>query len=441
MRKHYIAIDIGASGGRHVAGWLEDKKLRTREIYRFEHAPKVKDGRQIWDTAAMFEHILEGLTRCKREGILPVSVGIDTWGVDYALLDKNDELIGDVICYRDDRTQTVISQVHSIISEADLFKRTGIATQSFNTLFQLYADKLEGRLERAKSILLVADYFSFLLTGIRSNEYTLASTSGLVNAESRTWDKNIITKLNFPQKLFTRPISVPGTILGQLKDSIQKRIGYNTQVVLPPAHDTASAVLAVPAKDPLYISSGTWSLLGVNEDKPKTDEESRRLGYTNEGGYDGKYRFLKNIMGLWLIQCLRREFNNKYTFESMEKMAMEADPVKVPYIDVNDKRFFNPSSMINAIKSYLAETNQVSFKSDGELFLCVYNSLARAYASTAKEVERLTGKKYDTINIVGGGSKNTLLNQLTAKHSGKKVVVGPVEATAEGNLIAQIRAG
>lgn len=438
-KKYYLAIDIGASSGRHILGYMENGKLVLEEVHRFKNGAENKDGKLVWNDASLFDSIVEGLKKCKELGKVPVSIGIDTWGVDYALLDENDKLIGEVYSYRDDRTQAVIDEVHSIVSEKEAYDRTGIQKQVFNTIYQLYCDKKSGKINGAKTFLMMPDYLHFLLTGNKKNEYTNASTTGLLSAKTRTWDYEIIEKLGLKKELFGE-LSQPGTIVGNLRPEIVKEVGFDAIVCLPATHDTASAVMAVPQKGcPLYISSGTWSLMGIESAVENTTELANKSGFTNEGGYNKSVRLLKNIMGLWMIQCVKKEYNDKYSFVDF---ANEARNVKDfnSIVDVNDLSFFAPESMINAIKEYCKKTSQKVPETVGEIAYCVYASLAVCYAKAVTQIEEMTGNKFDAINIVGGGCQNALLNELTAYHTGRTVVAGPVEATATGNLLAQLLA-
>lgn len=436
-KKYYLAVDIGASSGRHILGSVENGKLELEEIYRFSNGAVKKNGKLVWDIDGLFKNIVEGIKKCKEIGKIPETVGIDTWGVDYALLDGNDKLIDEVYSYRDERTLKIIDEVYSIIPEKDLYKKTGIIKQVFNTIFQLYCDKKSGKLAKAKSFLMVPDYLNFLLTGVKKDEFTIASTSGLVNAKTKEWDKEIIDKLGLNYDLFM-PLTMPGSLVGNLKKEIADYVGYDLKVVLTASHDTASAVMAVPNENkPLYISSGTWSLMGIETSKENTDDNSLKAGFTNEGGYTKSIRYLKNIMGMWMMQCVKKEYNDKYSFVDF---VTESRKVKIEpsIVDVNDLSFFSPDSMIKAVQNYCEKTNQYVPKSVGEIALTIYTSLAISYKKTADEIEKITGEKFDTINIVGGGSQNVLMNELSAKYTGRKIVVGPVEATAIGNLLAQL---
>ncbi|MBQ3115670.1 MAG: rhamnulokinase [Clostridia bacterium] len=438
-KKYYLAIDIGASSGRHILGCLDNGKLVLEEIHRFKNGAERLGDKLVWNHEALFSSIVEGLKKCKEMNKIPQSIGIDTWGVDYALLDENDNLIGEIYSYRDERTLAVMDEVHSVISEEELYERTGIKKQVFNTIYQLSCDKKSGKLSKAKSFLMMPDYLHFRLTGKKRNEYTNASTTGLLNAKTREWDYEIIEKLGLKSELFGE-LSLPGTEVGCLKEEIAKEVGFNSVVCLPATHDTASAVMAVPKTDfPLYISSGTWSLMGVETPNENTTKLACDAGFTNEGGYNRSVRFLKNIMGMWMIQCIKKEYNDKYSFTDFVDEARKAEGFN-SIVDVNDLSFFAPESMITAVKEYCKKTNQQVPETVGEIVLCVYTSLAVCYAKAVEQIEEISGVKFSEINIVGGGCQNVLMNELTAKMTKRTVVAGPVEATATGNLLAQILA-
>ncbi len=436
-KKYFLAIDIGASSGRHILAHLENDKLVLEEVYRFKNGAEELDGKLVWNDKHLFNSIIEGLKKCKELNKIPASLGIDTWGVDYALLDENDNLINEIFSYRDERTIKYMDEVHSIVSEDELYNRTGIQKQVYNTIYQLYCDKKSGKMAKAKTLLMMPDYLQFLLSGVKKNEYTECSTSSLINAKTRNWDYEVIERLGFNVNLFNQP-ALPGTVVGDLKKEIQEIVGFNAKVCLPPSHDTASAVLAVPNTElPLYISSGTWSLMGIETQKENTSNIAKNSGFTNEGGYNKSIRFLKNIMGLWIIQNIKKEYNDKYSFTDFVDEAKKAEGFD-SLIDVNDLSFFSPKSMINAIKDYCKKTEQKIPETVGEIVLCVYRSLAKCYAEAVKQIEEISGEKFSTINIVGGGCQNVLLNELTAKFTKRKVVAGPIEATAIGNITAQM---
>lgn len=435
--KYYLSVDIGASSGRHILSYVEDGKLKLEEVYRFENGMEEKDGHLVWDYKKLFANIVEGMKECKKLGKIPVSMGIDTWGVDYALIDKNGEVIGDVYAYRDGRTEEPIKEVHSIIPFEKLYERTGSQFQIYNTVYQLYTDKLSGKLDKAERFLMMPDFFNYLLTGVMKNEFTNASTSGIMSAKTREWDTETVRELGLPEKLFGE-LSEPATLVGKLTPEMEKEVGYNLNVVLPATHDTASAVIAVPeAGQPLYISSGTWSLLGIESPSAISTPEALKENFTNEGGYNRSTRFLKNIMGMWMIQCVRREYDKKYSWADFVRMSKEVKDFD-SIVDVNDSSFLAPDSMIGAIKEYCRKTGQKVPETPGEIALCVYDSLAVCYKKAVETVESVAGYKFDTIHIVGGGCQNGYLNELTAKRTGKTVVAGPVEATAIGNALTQL---
>lgn len=439
MRNYYLAIDIGASSGRHILGHIENGKMVLEEIYRFRNGAEKQDGKLVWNVDELYKSIVEGLKKCKEIGKIPVSIGIDTWGVDYALLDKDDNLLGEVYSYRDERTLAVMKEVYDVIPESELYARTGIKEQVFNTIFQLYCDKKSGKLDKAETFLMMPDYLHFLLTGVKKNEYTNASTTGLLNAKNRDWDYEIIDKLGFKKSLF-RPLSYPCDKVGDLRPEIVKEVGFTACVYLPATHDTASAVMAVPSEnDPLYISSGTWSLIGIETPKENTTEQAKTSGFTNEGGFNKTVRFLKNIMGMWMIQCIKKELNDKYSFVELVALAKEAKDFG-SRVDVNDLSFFAPDSMIKAVTDYCRRTGQKIPETVGEIAYCVYASLAESYVRSVEQIEEITGSSFDRIYIVGGGSQNVLMNELTARFTKRTVVAGPIEATATGNLIAQMLA-
>ncbi len=434
--KYYLAIDIGASSGRHILSYLENGKMVTEEIYRFQNGPEMLtayDGKEhlMWTHERLFTEILNGLKKAGEMGKVPSSVGIDTWGVDYALLDENDQVIGGTYCYRDFRTEATIPQVHSILPFAKLYERTGIQFASFNTVYQLLDDVKSGRMAKAKAFLMLPDYFHFRLTGVKKQEYTNATTTGMVNTKTRTWDTEILEKLGYKKELFGT-LSQPGTVVGAFTDEVAAYVGYKATVVLPATHDTASAVLAAPLSGQTpYISSGTWSLLGVEQNCAHTTAEAREAGYSNEGSVKGQYRLQINIMGLWMIQQVRHELNDAYSFPQLADMARE-NPVE-DVINVNDQKFLAPESMIDAITEAVGRKLTV-----GEMAYVIYNNLARYYDLSLKALEEVTGEKYTTLNIIGGGSKNGLLNELTAKYTGKQIITGPSEGTAIGNLMMQM---
>lgn len=439
MERYYLAIDIGASSGRHMLASMKDGKMQLEEVYRFPNGMDDKNGTLCWNVERLFTEIKNGLKKCKEIGKLPVSMAIDTWGVDYVLLDKDDRILGDTVGYRDSRTEGMDEKVYEVIPQDELYARTGIQKQIFNTVYQLMAVKESHPeyLEQAESILMIPDYFHFLLTGVKKNEYTNATTGQLVSPKTNDWDYEMIDMLGYNSKMF-RPVSMPGTVVGEFTEEVQKEVGFNCTVVLPATHDTGSAVLAVPTNDDdaVYISSGTWSLMGIERKEADCSMESMKANFTNEGGYDHRFRYLKNIMGLWMIQSVKKEFAEDLSFAQICEMASKETIPSI--VDCNDDCFLAPKSMIKAVQDFCRGTGQQVPETVGEISSVIYNSLAKCYGDTVKEIEEITGKKYSTIYVVGGGSNAGYLNELTAKYTGKKVSAGPSEATAIGNVIVQM---
>lgn len=421
--KYYLAVDIGASSGRHLLGWKEGGEIHTREIYRFPNGVTEKDGHLTWDIDSLVSHVKHGIDFALKDYPDIVSLSVDTWGVDYVLM-KGDEEVRPCYAYRDTRTEAVIPEVHGVIPFEELYARTGIQFQTFNTVYQLYADKKAGRLEGVTDFLMMPEYLLYKLCGVKSHEYTNATTGGMVSAKTGQYDAEIIAKLGLPSHLF-QPLQNPGTKLGTYK---------GIQCVLCATHDTASAVEGIPMEgDEIYISSGTWSLLGVKVPRPITTPESMAANFTNEGGV-GYIRYLRNIMGMWLINRLRDELCPGKDFGEIVRES-EASTYDFT-VDANDKAFLAPESMKSAFDAKL-DTKPAN---PGDYFRCAYRSLAMTYKKAVDEIESVTGKSYHSIYIVGGGAKNKFLNTLTEQASGKKVIALPIEATALGNLKIQMEA-
>jgi rhamnulokinase len=413
--------------------------LETQEIHRFKNGFAKKNGYLCWNIDALFQEILTGMAKCKEIGKIPTSVGIDTWGVDFVLLDKNGSMIGDAVAYRDSRTNGMDQALSDLISERELYSRTGIQKLIFNSIYQFLALQRQQPelLEAASGFLMIPEYLCYLLTGQQKHEYTNATTTGLVNAYTKSWDYDLIEKIKLPKSLFGE-IVPPGTKLGNLLPEIAQKIGFDCSVILPCTHDTGSAVVSAPVDGTsIYISSGTWSLMGVELTEPICTEKSRVSNLSNEGGYEYRYRYLKNIMGLWIIQNIKDGYGRKYSFDDLCMYAAESSYFP-SVIDVNEQRFLAPPKMENEIKAACKDSGQQVPATIGELMFCVYNSLAVSYAKTVSEIEAITGKSYNKICIVGGGSKDRYLNELTATACNKKVVAGPVEATAIGNILVQM---
>ena len=349
--RYYLAIDIGASSGRHILAHKKDGRIVLEEIYRFPNGMQEHNGHKVWNVDQLFWEIQTGMKKCADIGKIPYSMGIDTWAVDFVLLDDQGQRIGDAVAYRDARTDGMDKQVYEIISENDLYEITGIQKQKFNTIYQLMALKQQNpeSLDRAQSMLMIPDYFNFLLTGNKLQEYTNATTTQLVDPKANDWNWALIDRLGYPRTLF-QTIMMAGSIVGNLADSIQKQVGFECKVVLPATHDTASAVMAVPSKEeqPLYISSGTWSLMGTELKEAACDEQSRKHNMTNEGGYDYRFRYLKNIMGLWMIQSVRKEIAPELGFGEISELASKQT---IPsFVDANDPRFLAPEHMTSEVQ-------------------------------------------------------------------------------------------
>ncbi|MDD6193145.1 MAG: rhamnulokinase [Lachnospiraceae bacterium] len=439
MEKYYLAIDIGASSGRHILGHMEKGKMVLEEVYRFPNGIKEVDGEKVWDVDGLFQEVLTGMKRCKEQGKVPVSVGIDTWAVDFVLLDERDKRLGNAVAYRDSRTRGMDKLVYEKVPQEELYSTTGIQKQIFNSIYQLMAlkEKTPELLEKATTFLMIPDYLNFLLSGVKAQEYTNATTTQLVNPDTRDWDRRRMEQLGFPTKIFL-PIREPGSVIGTLKNEIREEVGFDCQVVLPATHDTGSAVVAVPSNDSnvLYISSGTWSLMGTELSRADCSKKAMEHNFTNEGGYNKTYRFLKNIMGLWMIQSVKKEIAQDISFGEICESASKCDIKSI--VDANDDRFLAPENMTFEVQKACEESGQPVPQGIAEVAAVIYNSLAKCYGETLAELEEQTGCAYERIHVVGGGANAAYLNQLTAAYTGRKVFAGPTEATAIGNLAVQM---
>ena len=447
--KYYLAIDIGASSGRHIVGWREKGQLKTKELYRFANGVREENGHLVWDLEFLLDQVKTGIDRALEAFPQIESLSIDTWGCDYVLL-RGDAEVLPCYAYRDWRTEAVHEAVHAAVPFSELYRRTGCQFQPFNTIYQLCADRAEGRLEGVTAFLMIPEYLMYRLTGSKAKEYTNATTTGLVNVETGEFDREILSRLGLPDGLFPK-LQQPGTEIGSYK---------GIRVILCATHDTASAVEGIPMEGSApYISSGTWSLLGVKTPRAITDEASEAANWSNEGGV-GYIRYQKNIMGMWLVNRLRSELCPEKPWSEIlaEAQASTFDET----VDANEERFLSPVSMRQAFDSalhrvllrpgesdHLVITNMSSQQIDevnagrpplsaGDYFRCAYRSLALCYKAALDELERNTGKSYDKLYIVGGGAKNRFLNELTAACTQKQVIALPIEATAIGNLKIQI---
>lgn len=439
MDKYFLAIDIGASSGRHILGSLQDGKIVLEEVYRFWNGMDNEDGMLCWNVERLFNEIITGMKKCREIGKIPESVGIDTWGVDYVLLGQEGNMLGKAMGYRDHRTDNMDQAVYEVISEEDLYARTGIQKAIYNTVYQLMALKKQQPeyMEKASAMLMIPDYFHYRLCGSMVQEYSEATTSQLLNPVTKDWDYELIEMLGYNKSMFQK-IHMPGTAVGSLTEEVKALVGYDCQVVLPPTHDTASAVMSVPSNeaDTCYISSGTWSLMGVERADADCSKESKRANFTNEGGYNGRITYLTNIMGLWMIQSVRGQLAPDMSYGELCEQASGETIASI--VDCQDDSFLSPDDMVAAIQDYCRKTEQAVPETLAELACVVYNSLAKCYAEKLKEIEHLTGKKYDRIHIIGGGSNAVYLNELTAKYTGIPVYAGPGEATAIGNILTQM---
>ena len=422
--KKYLAIDIGASSGRHIIGWKENGEIRTEEVYRFPNGVRETDGHLTWDTEALLFHVKKGIEEALKRFPQIESLSVDTWAVDYVLMNGSDPILP-CYAYRDSRTKPAVAQVHEKIPFAELYRRTGIQFQPFNTIYQLAADRTAGRLDSASGFLMIPEYLMYRLCGAESHEYTNATTSGMVSAETGEYDEEIIRILGLPRKLF-RPLQQPGTVIGSYR---------GIKVILCATHDTGSAVEGIPMEgNDLYISSGTWSLLGVRTPGPLTDEGSEHANFSNEGGV-GYNRYQKNIMGMWLVNRLRSELCPD---KPWDEITAEAENGHFDHlVDVNDPVFLAPESMKAAFDSRLPHPPKCATG----YFRCAYRSLADGYRLAIREIEQNTGIRYRKLYIVGGGAKNRYLNRLTEEMTGKQVIALPIEATALGNLKIQMEKG
>jgi rhamnulokinase len=445
----FLAVDLGASSGRVVAGEFSGKRLTLEEVSRFENGGVQANERLYWDLLKLWNHIKDGLRgACVKYGERIVSVGVDTWGVDFGLLAARDELLGNPVHYRDRRTEGILEQAYQVVPRDEIFAQTGLQFMQFNTLFQLFAMRKEASplLDTAQSLLMMPDLFHWLLSGEKSNEYTNATTTQFFNPQQNDWAFPLLERFELPARLLG-PVSPPGTRLGAIRPSVAAEIaGPRMQVVLPGTHDTASAVMAVPASsvpgkkpDWCYISSGTWSLMGIEVPGPVVNNRCRELNFTNEGGVGGTIRLLKNIAGLWLVQQCRAVWlreGREYDWNQLTQMAQAAKPL-VALIDPDDPRFVAPDNMPTAIREFCQETGQAVPETEGAIIRCALESLALRYRMVIGWLEQLNGGPLETIHIVGGGTQNRLLCQMAADACDRRVVTGPIEATAIGNLMMQ----
>ncbi|SFM01765.1 rhamnulokinase [Pelosinus propionicus] len=437
MKKH-IAIDIGASSGRLVSGSLNNGKIELQEIYRFDNGVIGQNGNYFWNIDKLFDEIINGLKVAKETGVEECTLGIDTWAVDYVLIDAQGNRIQEVYAYRNDRVKTAMMDIEKQISLTDIYERTGIQLLHFNTLFQLYMHDKE-ELKKAHKILLIPDYLYYRLSGKLISEKTNASTTQLMNLATKEYDNDLLNLIGVRREQFAM-LTEPGASIGMMPASLREQ--YNLpqcELVCVASHDTASSVLGVPGagKHFAYLCSGTWSLMGVENAYPIANAQSYSMNFTNEWGAYGTYRFLKNIMGLWLIQEVHRDLGTEFSFADL---MMEAEKI-IPFqflIDCNDDCFLKPENMISEIQNYCSQTGQLVPNTRGELARCIFDSLALMYHKTLEELVTITGHSIDFLHVVGGGVQNELLCQITANVLQIPVIAGPVESTALGNILVQM---
>ncbi len=443
MSKNVLAFDFGASSGRAILARFDGSKIELEEVHRFSNDPVTVNGTLYWDVLRQFFEIKQGLTKAKHISEFD-SIGIDTWGVDFGLLDKNGYLLDNPVHYRDSRTRDAIADVREVIPDSELYMSVGIQQMHFNTIYQLFALRQQRPelFRQVDTVLMMPDLFTYFLTGKKGSEYSAASTTALLNPWTRKWDTELMARLGLPVDLFP-PVEETGILAGPLSVGIREELGLGPVPVYRVAsHDTASAVVSVPAKDEdfIYISSGTWSLMGIESDQPIVNDLSLEMNYTNEGGYGGTIRFLKNIMGLWLIQETRRQWIREgmnLTYADMELAALDK-PAFVSFVDPDDLLFAPPGDMPGRIRQRCRESGQPVPEDVGSVVRCIYESLALKYRKTKEGLEAVRGHHYPKIHVVGGGTKDVLLSQFTANATGSQLVAGPIEATAMGNVAVQL---
>lgn len=441
--KRVLAFDFGASSGRAIIGKFDGKKVEIEEVHRFENEPVTLNGTLYWDLPRQMYNIKQGIVKAKLAGGFDC-IGIDTWGVDYGLLDKRGDLLENPIHYRDLRTEGMLDEAFKIIPKDDFYKLTGIQFMELNTIFQLLSMKINRPevLERTDKILFMPDLFAYFLSGVKSTEYSIASTAQMLDIKTGDWSDEVIEKFGLRKDLFT-PIVKPGTIIGELSDAICEECSVDkVPIIAVPEHDTQSAMVAVPTteKDFAYISCGTWSLFGTELDEANAGKTAYELNMTNEGGFDNKISFLKNIIGLWLIQESRRQWKREgkdYSYADLEKMALAVEPFKC-FIDPDAPEFSPVGNIPKRVQEFCKKTGQYVPQTVGEIMRCIYESLAMKYKNTFEKLKNCTGKDYPVIHVIGGGTKDGLLCSMTANACNIPVKAGPIEATVLGNILVQL---
>ncbi|HAQ19647.1 MAG TPA: rhamnulokinase [Prolixibacteraceae bacterium] len=446
-QRYFLAFDLGASSGRAILGTLANDKIELTEIHRFPNQMQLINGHWFWNIFNLFNELKIGLKKCVKEfGIQPESIGIDTWGVDFVHLNKEGLILSLPFAYRDSRTNTSMEDLFRIIPRDEVYARTGIQFMQFNSLFQLFSMVKDhsSLLEITDSILFMPDALNYLFSGVKKSEFSIASTSQMIIPGTCTWNKELLEKVGNPTGILNE-IILPGTILGTIQEEIARETGSKSvPVIAVAAHDTGSAIVSVPntGKNFVYLSSGTWSIMGIESEHPIISEQTRLLNFTNEGGVDGTTRFLKNIMGLWLIQEVQRIWEEEgfiYTWPEMVELARKSEPFKF-LVNPDDSMFLNPRNMVQAIRDFCYQTAQGTPCNHGETIRCIYDSLALKYRYTLRQIRNVSDQPIEIIHIIGGGANNHFLNQLTADATGLLVIAGPTEATAIGNIMVQAKA-
>lgn len=446
QRNHYLAFDLGASSGRAILGTLENGKLQLTEVHRFENQMQYINGHFFWNIFSLFNELKTGLKKCIQEhGVQPESIGVDTWGVDFVHLNKEGMIVSLPFAYRDSRTDTSMDDLFKVVPKEEVYLQTGIQFMQFNSLFQLFSMVKDesSLLEITDKILFMPDALNYLFSGEAVTEFTIASTSQMIAPGKKEWQSSLLNKVGIDESFLTEIVE-PGTLIGKIKADVASETGSESVPVIAVAgHDTASAIASVPANDKnyAYISSGTWSLMGIESQVPLVSEKTLAMNYTNEGGVEGTTRFLKNIMGMWLIQECRRAWleEKNYTWDQMVQLAKSSEPFKY-LINPDDSIFLNPGDMPKAIIGYCERTGQGTPASHAEIIRCVYDSLALKYRYTLEQILTVSEQPIERIHIIGGGANNKFLNQLTADATKLKVIAGPTEATATGNILVQAKA-
>jgi rhamnulokinase len=446
-RKYFLAFDLGASSGRAILGILVDGKLELTEIHRFANQMQLINGHYFWNIFSLFNELKTGLKKCVKEfGIQPESIGVDTWGVDFVHLNKEGLILSLPFAYRDSRTNTSMEDLFQLIPQEEVYAQTGIQFMQFNSLFQLFSmvKDQSSLLEITDSILFMPDALNYLFSGVRKSEFSIASTSQMIVPGTCNWNHELLEKAGIPTSIL-QEIILPGTILGNIQNDVANETGSKpVPVIAVAAHDTGSAIVSVPSTENnfVYLSSGTWSIMGIESQYPIISEQTRQLNFTNEGGVDGTTRFLKNIMGMWLIQEVQRIWEGegiKYSWPEMVELARQSEPFKF-LINPDDSMFLNPRDMTQAVRDFCYQTAQGTPQTHGETIRCIYDSLALKYRFTLEQIREVTDQPIEVIHIIGGGANNHFLNQLTADATGLQVIAGPTEATAIGNILIQAKA-